>query len=93
LEILVADPLDAHGGLELSAAAKLAPGSIYPILTRLERVGWVTSQWVDPPAIAQISRRQRDYRLSPLGAQRARAALADPPLTGAWRWRWRQAPA
>ena len=37
--------------------------SLYPLLYRLEKRGWITGQWVEKPA----QRRRRYYRLTPVG--------------------------
>ncbi|MEV0381251.1 PadR family transcriptional regulator [Nonomuraea sp. NPDC050643] len=44
IEALLAD-LNARWGLEIAKAAGLAPGTVYVVLDRLERSGWVTSTW------------------------------------------------
>jgi DNA-binding PadR family transcriptional regulator len=64
-------------GLEIGADAGLASGTVHPILARLEGIDWVTSRWedVDPSATGRPARRY--YRLTALGRDRARAALAD----------------
>lgn len=71
LQVLLADPLEEHYGLEISRDSGLATGSIYPILTRLENAGWVTSAWEDIDESKQGRRRRRYYRLTPGGAQLA----------------------
>jgi PadR family transcriptional regulator len=37
--------------------------SLYPLLYRLEKRGWIRGQWVEKPG----QRRRRYYRLTPLG--------------------------
>ncbi|MEO3778701.1 helix-turn-helix transcriptional regulator [Micromonospora sp. B11E3] len=63
-------------GLELSAAAGLASGTLHPILARLERLGWLRSRWeeLDPHEAGRP--RRRYYSLTPDGAEKARIALA-----------------
>ncbi|MFK4228055.1 PadR family transcriptional regulator [Streptomyces sp. NPDC019890] len=52
-------------------------GTIYPILARLEQVGWVDSSWEDPVVHEQAGRpRRRFYRITQDGAVRARDDLA-----------------
>jgi PadR family transcriptional regulator, regulatory protein PadR len=77
LAVLLSDMTADHYGLEISRKAELPSGTIYPILARLEKLGWVTSSWesVDPSAEGRPARRL--YRLSELGAQRARQAQID----------------
>lgn len=39
------------------------PASLYPVLYRLERKGWITGQWVEKSG----ERRRRFYKLTPAG--------------------------
>ena len=57
-------------------------GSVYPILERLERSGWVTSEWDDDRN--RPGPRRRLYELTGDGASAARNAVrARPALGGA----------
>ncbi|EOD64974.1 PadR-like family transcriptional regulator [Amycolatopsis vancoresmycina DSM 44592] len=76
LRALLHEPAEEMYGLEISAAAGLASGTIHPILARLETVGWLTSRWEDADPKEQGRPRRRYYRLSPEGLQAARSALA-----------------
>lgn len=77
LRTLLDEPSKERYGLELCELVGLPSGTIYPILARLERVGWVDSAWEDPAAHEAAGRpRRRFYRLNPDGAEQARAALA-----------------
>ena len=73
---LLADPGADRYGLQLMQDTGLPSGTLYPILTRLERAGWVTSQWeqIDPAAEGRPSRRY--YRLTAQGATAARREVA-----------------
>ncbi|MEU1513792.1 PadR family transcriptional regulator [Streptomyces sp. NPDC005811] len=54
----------------------LPSGTIYPLLARLEHVGRVDSGWEDPAVHEDTGRpRRRLYRITPDGAEQARAAL------------------
>ena len=64
-------------GADISRATKLASGTLYPILFRLERIGWLESRWEDGEPKALGRPRRRLYRVTELGAQSARAALKD----------------
>jgi len=76
LRLLLDDPQRPRYGLELSAALGLPSGTIYPILARLEQVGWVESAWEDREVHQQWGRPQRRmYRITDDGANRARTAL------------------
>jgi PadR family transcriptional regulator, regulatory protein PadR len=72
LAAFLEDPTADHYGLDLSRSAGLRSGTIYPILARLEEAGWVESSWeaVDPAEVGRPARRY--YRVTDLGAARAR---------------------
>jgi PadR family transcriptional regulator, regulatory protein PadR len=63
-------------GLELVDATGLPPGTIYPIMARLESAGWVSSRWEDIEPEAKGRPRRRYYRLTANGVAQARSALA-----------------
>lgn len=76
LRALLADPAGEHYGLRICAETGLPAGTIYPILARLERAGWVRSNWEDPAAhVAEGRPRRRYYTLTDDGAELARDAL------------------
>src|ERR1700758_789312 len=75
LGVLLTDPLDEHYGLEISRGSGLPTGSIYPILTRLEAAGWVTSAWEEIDESREGRRRRRYYRLTHDGTQQAQEAV------------------
>jgi DNA-binding PadR family transcriptional regulator len=76
LRVMLEEPDRQRYGLELSDALGLPSGTIYPILARLEQVGWVDSVWEDEDVHQRYSRpRRRLYRITSDGASRARAAL------------------
>jgi PadR family transcriptional regulator PadR len=76
LRILLDDPLGDHYGLEISKAAGLPSGSLYPILARLEQEGWVTSDWEELDEHEAGRPRRRYYRLTPNGTVWAEQAIA-----------------
>jgi len=67
LGALADDPDHRHYGLELARATGLASGSIYPILARLERAGWVESGWEELDRHAAGRPPRRYYRLTEAG--------------------------
>lgn len=78
LKELIAEPTRRIHGFELCAAAGLPSGTVYPILVRLEGLGWLESEWEGPEVHVPEKRpRRRYYRLTEDGAARARAALHD----------------
>jgi len=64
-------------GAEITRSAKIPSGTLYPILFRLERAGWIESEWEDGDPSEMGRPRKRLYRLTSHGAQRARGAFED----------------
>ncbi|MFA1543801.1 helix-turn-helix transcriptional regulator [Actinomadura monticuli] len=87
LRAMLEDPERERFGLELSRETGQPTGTIYPIIIRLERCGWVESFW--EPAehhLREGRRRRRYYRLTDDGAQRAREAIAAAERTRGGIW-------
>ena len=75
LGTLMGTARDELAGAEIGQAAKLASGTLYPILLRLEEAGWLASRWeIDSPTVLGRPRK-RFYRLTGLGAKKARSAF------------------
>jgi len=87
LAALLSSPRDELSGAEIGRAAKLASGTLYPILLRLEGAGWLTSRW-EREAPNELGRpRRRFYRVTALGAKKAKAAVKDlQPAFGRLSW-------
>ena len=64
-------------GAEVGRIAKLQSGTLYPILMRLETCGWLESRWEtdDPRELGRP--RRRFYKVTGIGATRARAERAE----------------
>jgi PadR family transcriptional regulator, regulatory protein PadR len=65
-------------GLRIAEATAMRTGTVYPILARFERAGWVTSTWEDkddPDEKNDPGAKRRYYRLTPEGRESALAAL------------------
>jgi PadR family transcriptional regulator len=77
LRTLLADPLEQRYGLEISRESGLPTGSIYPILTRLEAAGWISSAWEEIDESREGRRKRRYYRLTDEGAENARREVAN----------------
>jgi PadR family transcriptional regulator, regulatory protein PadR len=77
LRVLVARPADALAGSEILKVTGIMSGTLYPILMRLERSGWVTSHWEDLDPSAAGRPRKRFYRLTGLGYNGTNEALAE----------------
>ena len=76
LEALLRDPAAERYGLEIVEATGLMPGTIYPILARLERAGWLRSEWEVLDEQEAGRPRRRYYGLT---AEGATAAATAPP--------------
>ncbi|HTJ66963.1 MAG TPA: helix-turn-helix transcriptional regulator [Actinospica sp.] len=75
LRALLEEPTREVYGLQLCAMAALPTGTVHPILARLEKMEWLTSEWEQIDARAEGRPRRRYYKLSERGATRARAAI------------------
>lgn len=75
LGALLGGPAGPRYGLDLAEETDLKSGTLYPILARLERVGWFTSEWenIDPSRAGRP--RRRLYSLTAQGEAGARKAL------------------
>jgi PadR family transcriptional regulator PadR len=78
LRVLLERSQAEHYGLEISKAAGLAPGVLYPILAQLERDGWLESDWEKIDEHVVKRRRRRYYSLTPDGLTGAQRTLAVP---------------
>jgi DNA-binding PadR family transcriptional regulator len=78
LRTMLDDPAVERYGLEISKLTGLETGTLYPVMARLENVGWVESSWEDPDLGVSGGRpRRRYYVLTRDGAEQARLALAE----------------
>lgn len=73
---LLADPAAERYGLQLMQDTALPSGTLYPILVRLERAGWVASRWEDVDPATEGRPTRRYYRLTAEGAAEARREVA-----------------
>jgi PadR family transcriptional regulator PadR len=76
LQVLLAEPNDEVYGLDIIKSSGVAPGTVYPLLQRLQQAGWVVDRWeqIDPAELGRPPRRY--YRLTPGGVAKAQAALS-----------------
>jgi|ERR1700733_5416679 PadR family transcriptional regulator, regulatory protein PadR len=76
LEAFLENPADQLSGTEVHQRSRLASGTLYPILLRLEAAGWFTSRWeaIDPSTAGRP--RRRLYRLTPTGLKQASEVFA-----------------
>ena len=76
LQAFLDKPLGHLSGADLYNRIKISSGTLYPLLARLEKAGWLVSEWeqLDPREAARP--RRRYYRMTALGERKANAALA-----------------
>jgi len=70
------DPGEPCYGFDLMRTTGLASGTLYVILARLERAGWLISEQEDIEPVVHGRPARRLYRLTSDGAQAARVELA-----------------
>lgn len=77
LTVLMSRMQDEVSGADIGRSIKLASGTLYPILMRLEDAGWVESRWeTDNPQ--ELGRpRRRFYQLTAVGMKKARLAFRE----------------
>jgi DNA-binding PadR family transcriptional regulator len=76
LESFLENPLEQLSGADVHQRSKIASGTLYPILLRLESAGWLVSRWesIDPSAAGRP--RRRLYKLTTAGLKRASEVFA-----------------
>ena len=80
-------PREGRSGAEISKALDLSSGTMYPLLGRLEKNGWVSSEWEVIDQAAAGRPRRRFYKLTGLGQTSANKALAELQMApGALQW-------
>jgi DNA-binding SARP family transcriptional activator/DNA-binding PadR family transcriptional regulator len=77
LKVLLERPAVKQYGLQIAKQTGLAAGSLYPILSRLEQIGWLGSEWEDSDPHRDGRPRRRYYHLTGVGLKRARQAVLD----------------
>ena len=90
LDAFMVQPAVARYGLDIAKETGLKPGSLYPILARLELAGWVSSHWEQPEERDAGRPRRRYYLLTGLGIAGAHEVRArtSPPLARSLRLKW-----
>lgn len=68
---------DDVSGADIARETKLSSGTLYPVLMRLERNGWVESKWEDGDPHDLGRPRRRLYRITSLGSREARMGFAE----------------
>ncbi len=74
-------------GAEIGKQGKIMSGTLYPILIRLEAVGWLQSRWEveEPQGLGRP--RRRYYRITAEGARSAKTVFQEiQPVQGSFAW-------
>ncbi|MGC1107403.1 MAG: PadR family transcriptional regulator [Candidatus Acidiferrales bacterium] len=74
LASFLAQPREWRYGYDLSRATTLKSGTLYPILMRLNKRGWLETRWTAPDVSGRPPRHM--YRLTPDGLRFAHTSLA-----------------
>src|SRR5690348_765506 len=76
LKQLLQRPRHPQSGAELSLGANVGSGTLYPMLARLERAGWISGAWeaIDPKVAGRP--RRKFYTLTALGYKAAAHELS-----------------
>lgn len=77
LGALISGHVRELSGADIAKLTKLPSGTLYPILYRLEQVGWIASSWEagDPSILGRP--RRRYYRVTAEGAKRIKAVVRE----------------
>jgi DNA-binding PadR family transcriptional regulator len=75
LQVFLERPEHKLAGADIRVITRLASGTLYPILARLEEAGWLDSEWENADASNAGRPRRRYYRITALGARRAGEAF------------------
>lgn len=82
---LISSNQEGMSGADIGRVTGLASGSLYPILFRLEKSGWVHSRWEQGEPSAMKRPRRRLYRLTRTGEVAARSSFRE-HLSRAVKW-------
>ncbi len=75
LRLFLTAPQKRWSGAQIGRELKLGSGTLYPLLSRFEKAGWLESDWeqVDPSKVGRP--RRRLYRVTALGQNSANAEI------------------
>jgi len=89
LGVLMSRKQGEFSGADIARTTQLASGTLYPILLRLEQAGWAASRWEDGDPRELGRPRRRFYKVTGIGASKARSAFREMKVftQGALAWR------
>jgi len=74
---LISNAQDGQAGSDISKSTGLASGTLYPILARFEKCGWLLSEWEALDPVAAGRPRKRLYRLTANGLSQSKKAFSN----------------
>jgi PadR family transcriptional regulator PadR len=77
VSLFAQDPAKRWSGTEITMATRIGSGTLYPWLAKLEAAKWLTPEWENIDPREEGRPRRRYYKLTPIGARKARNALAE----------------
>lgn len=77
LRVFMDEPNSGIAGADVWRQTGILSGSLYPILARLEKAGWLESWWEEINPKEEGRPRKRLYRITGLGQRRAGAAFSE----------------
>lgn len=77
LQAFLDEPMKEQYGFGLMGSTSVKSGSLYPILEKFERLGWIEGSDESIDERAEGRPRRRLYRLTALGEKEGRKAVAD----------------
>jgi PadR family transcriptional regulator PadR len=83
LEALLARPSHWHHGYAISRQTGISSGTLYPVLMRLDKLGWLETRWEDSDASGRPPRHL--YRLTGNGREWAREELRSAQQREFWK--------
>src|SRR5260370_28061456 len=83
LEALLARPSHWHHGYAISRQTSVPSGTLYPILMRLDKLGWLETRWEE--AVPQSRPPRHLYRLTSNGHEWARQELRSDKQREFWK--------
>ncbi len=84
LGCFAANPQRQLSGADITRAAGLLSGTLYPLLIRYENAGWLASTWEDVDEVAVGRPKRRLYRLTGAGERAYQQLLRE--VTGVPTW-------
>jgi PadR family transcriptional regulator PadR len=83
LEVLLARPSQWHHGYAISRQTSVPSGTLYPILMRLDKLGWLETKWEE--SVPQGRPPRHLYRLTGNGREWAREELRSAQQREFWK--------